>query len=105
MRHICELRAEGLGLGKVMHEGLGLEQGLGLGLGNTYGLGLGLQVKIVRSRVGGLGFGKVTHEGLGLEKGLKTGNMTGETEKTFESQRQKKRPRDSETKKMSGPRN
>ena len=46
VRRMCELRAEGLGLGRVMHEGLGLEQGLGLGLGNTYGLGLGLRVKI-----------------------------------------------------------
>ena len=88
VRRMCELRAAGLGLGKVMHE-----QGLGLGLGNTYGLSLGLWVKIVRSRVEGLGLGKVMHEGLGLEKGLETGNMTRETEKTFESQRDRKNDR------------
>ena len=43
VRHMCEVRAEGLGLGlgKVMHVGLGLEKGLVLRLGNVYGLGLG----------------------------------------------------------------
>ena len=64
VRHMCEVRVEGLGLGKVTHEGLGLEKGLGLGLGNVYGLGLGLEIKIVRPmyevRVEGLGLGKVT---------------------------------------------
>ena len=35
VRHMCAVRAEGLGLGKVMHEGLGLEKGLGLGVGNA----------------------------------------------------------------------
>ena len=37
VRHICVVRVEGLGLGKVTREGLGLEKGLGLG--NGYGLG------------------------------------------------------------------
>ena len=39
VRRMCELRVEGLGLGKVMHEGLGLENGLGLGFSDTYALG------------------------------------------------------------------
>ena len=45
VRCMCELRAEGLWLGKVMHEGLGLEKGLGLGLGNAYGLGLKMEIE------------------------------------------------------------
>ena len=45
VRRMCEVRVEGLGLGKVTHERLGLEKGLGLGLGNAYGLGLGLEME------------------------------------------------------------